>query len=73
MFCVEPMTTILSVVSLCFSLFRLKILIQLSLKTWPLVREPFDFLLSVAQRRILFDISEVALRLLLIAVAFYTS
>jgi len=35
-----------------------------------LSREPFDFLPSVAQRHILIDISEVALWLLLIAVAF---
>ena len=50
-----------------------RLLIQLSLKTWLLLREPFDFLPSVAQRRTPIGISEVALRLLLIAVAFYTS
>ena len=52
---------------------RLPILIQLSLKTRPLLREPFDFLPSVAQRRILIDISEAMLRPLLIVVAFCTS
>ena len=60
-------------------LFRLKsqfdtadprLLIQSSLKTRLLLREPFDFLPSVAQRRIPIGISEVVLRLPLIAVAF---
>ena len=63
-------------------LFRLKsqfdtadprLLIQSSLKTRLLLREPFDFLPSVAQRRIPIGISEVALRLTLIAVAFCVS
>ena len=48
----------------------LPILIQLSMKTWLLLREPFNFLPSVAQRRILIGINKVALRLLLIVVAF---
>ena len=50
-----------------------RLLIQLSLKTQLLLREPFDFLPSVAQRRIPIGISEVVLRLPLIAIAFYTS
>ena len=63
-------------------LFRLKkrfdtadprLLIQSSLKTRLLLKEPFDFLPSVAQRRTSIGISEVALRLSLIAVAFYMS
>ena len=53
--------------------FRLQTLIRLSLKTWPLLREPLDLLSLVTQRRILFSISEVTLRLLLIAVAFCMS
>ena len=77
--CIESI--ILSVIYLCF-FFQLKsrfgtadprLLIQSSLKTQLLLREPFDFLPSVAQRRTPIGISEVALRLPLIAVAFYTS
>ena len=53
---------------------RLLSLIQLSLKTRPLLlREPFNLLSLVTRRRILFGISEVALYLLLIAVAFCMS
>ena len=72
------MTATSSVVSLYF-LFRLKsrfdtadprLLIQSSLKTWLLLREPFDFLPSISQCHILIGISEVALHLLSIAVAF---
>ena len=43
------------------------------MKTWPLLREPFDLLSLVTWRRILFGISEAALHLLLIVVAFCTS
>ena len=49
------------------------LLIQTSLKTQLLLREPFDFLPSVAQHHTPIGISEAVLRLLLIAVAFYTS
>ena len=52
---------------------RLPILIQLSLKTRPLLREPFDLPPLVVNRRIFFSISEVALHLLLIMVAFSSS
>ena len=48
-------------------------LIQLSLKTWPLLREPPQPSIFSYQCRILFSISAVALHLLLIAVAFCTS
>ena len=50
-----------------------RLLIQSSLKTWLLLREPFDFLSSIAQCRIPIGISEVALRLPLIVVAFCAS
>ena len=50
-----------------------RLLIQSSLKTRLLLREPFDFLPSGAQCRIPIGISEVALRLLLIMVAFCVS
>ena len=56
-----------------YSRSRLLILIQLSLKTWLSLREPFDLLSLVIWRRILFDICGVAFRLLLIAVAFCAS
>ena len=52
---------------------RLLTLIRLSLKIRPLLREPLDLLPSVTKCCILFGISEVALRLLLIAVAFCMS
>ena len=47
-----------------------KLQIQSSLKTRLLLKEPFDFLPSIAQCHTPIGISEVALRLLLIAVAF---
>ena len=43
------------------------------MKTRLLLKEPFDFLPSIAQRCTPIGISEVVLPLLLIAVAFYTS
>ena len=52
--------------------FIFPISIQLSLKTWLYQESPSIFLPSVTQRRILIGISEVALRLLLITVAFYS-
>ena len=52
---------------------RLLTLIRLSLKIRPLLREPLDLLPSVTKCCILFGISEVALRLLLIVVAFCMS
>ena len=52
---------------------RLLILIQLSLKTWPSLSEPLDLLSLITQRHILFGLDEVALRLLLIVVAFCAS
>ena len=50
-----------------------RLLIQSNLKTWLLLREPFNFLPLVAQRRTPIGISEVALRLPLIAIAFCAS
>ena len=52
---------------------RSRLSIPSSLKTRLSLREPFDFLPLVTQRRTPIGTSEVALRLLLIVVAFYMS